>query len=67
MKFKIGDHLQEIETTTWGIVTDIADIDVIWYLIKNDELGLINHWVPQNKLELHKQTLREVKLKDLGI
>jgi hypothetical protein len=52
MKFKIGDHLQEIETTTWGIVTDIADIDVIWYLIKNDELGLINHWVPQNKLEL---------------
>jgi hypothetical protein len=74
MKFKIGDHLQEIETTTrtpskWGIVTDIADIedDVIWYLIKNDELGLINHWVPQNNLELHKQTLREVKLKDLGI
>ena len=67
MKFKIGDHLQVIETTTWGIVTDIADIDVIWYLIKNDELGLINHWVPQNKLELHKQTLREVKLKDLGI
>jgi hypothetical protein len=69
MKFKIGDHLQEIETTTRGIVTDIADIedDVIWYLIKNDELGLINHWVPQNKLELHKQTLREVKLKDLGI
>jgi hypothetical protein len=67
MKFKIGDHLQEIETTTWGIVTDIADIDVIWYLMKNDELGLINHWVPQNKLELHKQTLREVKLKHLGI
>jgi hypothetical protein len=23
-----------------------------------------DHWVPQNKLELHKQTLREVKLKD---
>jgi hypothetical protein len=67
MKFKIGDHLQVIGTTTWGIVTDIADIDVIWYLIKNDELGLMNHWVPQNKLELHKQTLREVKLKDLGI
>jgi hypothetical protein len=56
MKFKIGDHLQEIETTTWGIVTDIADIDesVIWYLIKNDELGLMNYWVPQNKLELHE-------------
>jgi len=69
MKFKIGDHLQEIGTTNSGIVTDIADIDelVIWYLIENDELGLVNHWVPQNKLELHKQTLREVKLKDLGI
>jgi hypothetical protein len=69
MKFKIGDHLQEIGTTNSGIVTDIADIDelVIWYLIENDELGLVNHWVPQNKLELHKKTLREVKLKDLGI
>ena len=69
MKFKIGDHLQEIGTTNSGIVTDIADIDelVIWYLIETDELGLVNHWVHQNKLELHKQTLREVKLKDLGI
>ena len=69
MKFKIGDHLQEIGTTNSGIVTDIADIDelVIWYLIENDELGLVNHWVPRNKLGLHKQTLREVKLKDLGI
>lgn len=40
---------------------------VIWYEIKNDELELINHWVPENKLELHKQTLRENKLKELGI
>lgn len=82
MKFKIGDHLQEIGTTNSGIVTDISvrpktsalllkdtqtQKSVIWYLIKNDELRLINHWVPEGKLELHKQTLREVKLKDLGI
>jgi hypothetical protein len=75
MKFKIGDHLQEIGTTNSGIVTDISEHSisgpgsklVIWYLIKNDELRLINHWVPESKLELHKQTLREWKLKELGI
>ena len=39
----------------------------MWYLLENDELGLVNHWVPENKLELHKQPLREQKLKELGI
>jgi hypothetical protein len=68
MKFKIGDHLQEIGNTNSGIVTDIIiQKAVIWYLIRNDELRLINHWVPEGKLELHKQTLREGKLKELGI
>ena len=75
MKFNIGDHLQEIGShhafdaiTVHGYVVDTANIpDVDWYLIENDELGLVNHWVPENKLELHKQTLRENKLKELGI
>ena len=72
MKFNIGDHLQEIDSVTHGIVTHFDDDvkrsnDRNWYLIKNDELGLVNHWVPEYKLELHKQTLREGKLKELGI
>lgn len=72
MKFNIGDHLQEIDSITHGIVTHFDDDvkrsnDRNWYLIKNDELGLVNHWVPEYKLELHKQTLRENKLNELGI
>ena len=75
MKFNIGNHLQEIGShhafdaiTVHGYVVDTANIpDVDWYLIENDELGLVNHWVPENKLEFHKQTLREGKLKELGI
>ena len=67
MKFNIGDHLQEIDSTAHGIVENLFGLSdlkttVIWYLIKNDELNLINHWVPENKLELHKQTLRDNKL-----
>lgn len=38
-----------------------------WYLLQNDEIGLINHWVPENKLELHKQDIRQNKLNQLGI
>jgi len=38
-----------------------------WYLLENDELGLVNHWVPESKLELHKQPLRDKKLNELGI
>ena len=38
-----------------------------WYLLENDELGLINHWTPESKLKLHKQVLRDLKLKQLGI
>ena len=38
-----------------------------WYLLENSELNLVNYWVPESKVELHKQTLREGKLKDLGI
>lgn len=77
MKFKIGDHLQEITSNTHGIATHLTDgkhriygkigNDRNWYLIKNDELCLVNHWVPEDKLELHKQTLREQKLKELGL
>jgi hypothetical protein len=78
MKFNIGDHLQEIGSTTHGIVMNLKESSLDrkgfvvsrtknWYQIKNDELGLVNHWVPENKLELHKQTLRENKLKELGI
>ena len=72
MKFNIGDHLQEIGSTTHGIVMNLKESSVVsrtknWYQIKNDELDLVNHWVPENKLELHKQTLRENKLKELGI
>ena len=68
MKFKIGDHLQEIGSISNGIVAnyDFATFhwnkEEAWYLIENDELELVNHWVPESKLELHKQTLRELKL-----
>ena len=72
MKFKIGDHLQEIDTSYHGYVTDIGESsinnsDETWYLIENDELNLVNHWVPESNLELHKQPLRESKLEQLGI
>jgi hypothetical protein len=72
MKFNIGDHLQEIGSYAHGIVINLKQATKIsrtknWYQIKNDELGLVNHWVPENKLELHKQTLRENRLKELGI
>ena len=72
MKFNIGDHLQEIDTTHHGYVTDIGESsinnnDETWYLIENDELNLVNHWVPESNLELHKQPLRESKLEQLGI
>jgi hypothetical protein len=72
MKFNIGDHLQEIDTTHHGYVTDIGESsinnnDETWYLIENDELNLVNHWVPESNLELHKQPLREFKLEQLGI
>jgi hypothetical protein len=78
MKFKIGDHLQEIgsiyhgrviKTIIENLLLNYRDISLrkIWYLIENDELGLVNHWVPESKLELHKQPLREQKLEQLGI
>lgn len=70
-KFTIGDHLQEIGSTPNGIVVTVDTTRTSptdnWYMIKNDELDLVNHWVPEYKLELHKQTLRENKLKELGI
>jgi hypothetical protein len=72
MKFNKGDHLQEIGSIANGRVKDFNyDVtnsnDVNWYLIENDELNLVNHWVPEYKLELHKQPLREQKLEQLGI
>ena len=72
MKFNIGDHLQEIDTPYHGYVTDIGESsinnnDENWYLLENDELNLVNHWVPESNLELHKQPLRESKLEQLGI
>ena len=72
MKYKVGDHLQEINTPYHGYVTDIGESsinnnDETWYLIENDELNLVNHWVPESNLELHKQDLRESKLEQLGI
>jgi heat shock protein HspQ len=68
MKFKIGDHLQEIVSPYHGqvIYVDFYKKES-WYLIENDELELVNHWVPESKLELHKQPLREQKLEQLGI
>jgi hypothetical protein len=68
MKFKIGEHLQEIGSITNGRVKDYGvtnSNDVNWYLLENDELELVNHWVPEYKLELHKQTLRDIKLEQL--
>jgi hypothetical protein len=72
MKFKIGDHLQEIDTPYHGYVTDtgessINNNDETWYLLDSDEMELVNHWVPESKLELHKQPLRDLKLEQLGI
>ncbi len=74
MKFNIGDHLQEIDNPYHGYVTDTSlkrpfgkTDDETWYLLDSDELELINHWVPEYKLELHKQPLRESKLNQLGI
>jgi len=72
MKFNIGDHLQEIDTPYHGYVTDIGESsinnnDETWYLLENDELNLVNHWVPESNLELHKQPLRDSKLEQLGI
>lgn len=72
MKYKLGDHLQEIDTPYHGYVTDagessINNSDETWYLIENDELNLVNHWIPESKLELHKQPLRNLKLEQLGI
>jgi len=72
MKFNIGDHLQEIDTPYHGYVTDtgesnINNNDETWYLIESDEMELVNHWVPESNLELHKQTLRDLKLEQLGI
>ena len=72
MKYKVGDHLQEIDSIHHGYVTDtgessINNNDETWYLIENDEFELVNHWVPESKLELHKQPLREQKLEQLGI
>jgi hypothetical protein len=72
MKYKIGDHLQEIDTPYHGYVTDIGESsinnrDETWYLLDSDEIELVNHWVPESKLELHKQPLRDKKLNELGI
>jgi hypothetical protein len=76
MKFNIGDHLQEIDSYHHGIVIKYDEQNLkpglsqrgqTWYLLENDELNLVNHWVPESKLELHKQPLREQKLKELGI
>ena len=72
MKFKIGDHLQEIDTQNHGFVTDMGESsinnnDETWYLLDSDEIELVNHWVPESNLELHKQPLRESKLEQLGI
>jgi hypothetical protein len=36
-------------------------------LLDSDEIELVNHWVPEYKLELHKQPLRDKKLNELGI
>lgn len=69
MKFKIGDHLQEIDSVNGYVVESFTSTksSTNWYLLENDELGLVNHWVPEYKLELHKQPLRDKKLNELGI
>ena len=76
MKFKKGDHLQEIDSIHHGYVINFGSgieinfnnsIDENWYLLNSDEIELVNHWVPEGKLELHKQPLRDFKLEKLGI
>jgi len=76
MKYKVGDHLQEIDSIHHGYVINFGSgieinfnnsIDETWYLIENDELNLVNHWVPESKLKLHKQSLRDIKLEQLRI
>jgi hypothetical protein len=73
MKFNKGEHLQEIDSKYHGIVVnhDFGTFhwnkEEAWYLLENDELNLVNHWVPESNLELHKQPLRESKLEQLGI
>ena len=56
MKFKIGDHLQDIGSYVNGIVVGIDQVDIFditWYLIENIELGLKNHWVINRFLRLN--------------
>jgi hypothetical protein len=78
MKFTIGNHLQEIGSIYHGYVEESFTLPAElhpfsiksgtnWYLLENDELNLVNHWVPEGKLELHKQPLRDFKLEKLGI
>jgi len=75
MKYNKGDHLQEIDTPYHGMTVDGYVVESFtstksgtdWYLLENDELNLVNHWVPESKLKLHKQPLRESKLEQLGI
>ena len=69
MKFNIGEHLQEIDSVNGYVVESFTSTksSTNWYLLENDELGLVNHWVPEYKLELHKQPLRDKKLNELGI
>ena len=69
MKFNIGEHLQEINSVDGYVVESFTSTKsgTNWYLLENDELNLVNHWVPESKLELHKQPLRQSKLEQLGI
>jgi len=69
MKYKVGDHLQEIDSVDGYLVESFTSKlnGANWYLLENDELNLVNHWVPESNLELHKQPLRESKLEQLGI
>jgi hypothetical protein len=70
MNYKVGDRLQEIDTPYHGYVVESftsTKSGTDWYRLENNELKLINHWVPESKLELHKQPLREQKLEQLGI
>ena len=59
MNYKVGDHLQEIDSVDGYVVESFTSTKsgTDWYLLENDELKLINHWVPESKLELHKQPL----------
>ena len=69
MKFKVGDRLQEIDSIDGYVVEFFTSTKsgTDWYRLENNELELVNHWVPESKLELHKQPLREQKLEQLGI